>query len=94
MRTLDLANATAPLSQYARGVKKGPVILTTHGKPVAALILITNADLETVKLGTNPKFVALIQRSRARLKAEGGISSEEMRKRLGIHTTAKNGHRK
>jgi len=93
MKTLDLAKATAPLSQYARGVKKGPVILTTHGKPVAALILITNADLETVKLGTDSKFVALIRRSRARLKAEGGISSEEMRKRLGIHT-AKNGNRK
>ena len=93
MKTLDLAKATAPLSQYARGVKKGPVILTTHGKPIAALILITNADLETVKLGTDSKFVALIRRSRARLKAEGGISSEEMRKRLGIHT-AKNGNRK
>jgi hypothetical protein len=39
---------------------------------------------ETLKLSTHPKFLALIERSRARQKAEGGISSDEMRRRLGI----------
>jgi hypothetical protein len=36
--------------------------------------------METVALSTNPEFLALIERSRAR--AEGGISSEEMRRRF------------
>lgn len=43
-----------------------------------------NADLETVTLSTSPEFIDLIERSRARLRAEGGISPEEMRRQLGL----------
>jgi hypothetical protein len=39
-------------------------------------------DMETVSLTNNPKFIALIERSRARQKKEGGISTQEMRRRL------------
>ena len=63
---------------------KEPIILTVDGKPVAALMPIENADLETVALSTNPQFLALIERSRARQRSEAGISSEEMRHRLGL----------
>jgi antitoxin (DNA-binding transcriptional repressor) of toxin-antitoxin stability system len=83
MKTLEVAQATAPLADYARGVKNEPLILTINGKPVAALVPIENADLETVTLSTHPQFLALIERSRARQKTEGGMSSEEMRRRLG-----------
>lgn len=44
---------------------------------------ISNADIESVSLSSHPKFVALIERSRARQEVEGGISTEEMRRRLG-----------
>ncbi len=84
MKTLEMAKATAPLAEYAREVSKEPVILTVDGKPVAALVQIENADLETVTLSTHPQFLALIERSRTRQKAEGGISSTEMRRRLGL----------
>ena len=83
MKTIEVAKATMPLSTYAKGVNKEPVIITKGGKPVAALVSITNADIETVSLSNNPKFIALIERSRARQKSEGGISAEEMRQRLG-----------
>lgn len=49
---------------------------------MAALVSITNADIETVSLSSNPEFIALIERSRAKQKAEGGISTKEMRRRL------------
>ena len=84
MKTLEMAQATAPLAEYAKDVDKEPVVLTVGGKPVAALVPIENADLETVALSTHPQFLALIERSRARHKAEGGISGEEMRRRLGL----------
>ena len=84
MKMLELRNATASLAAYARHVRKEPVILTTHGKPVAALILITNADLETMMLSIHPKFRALIERSRARLKSERGVSGAELRRRLWL----------
>ena len=62
MKTVDVAKATLPLSDYAKKVKKQPVIVTKEGKPVAALVSITNADIETVSLSSNPKFIALIER--------------------------------
>ena len=84
MKTLDLQKATAPLAKYVRGVKKEPVVVTAHGKPVAALIYITSGDLETATLSTNPRFLAILKRSWARLRREGGIPAEEMRRRLGL----------
>jgi len=87
MKTLEMAKATAPLAEYARDVNREPVILTVRGKPVAVLVSVENADLETITLSTHPEFIALIERSRARHKAEGGVSSEEMRRRLGVKKT-------
>lgn len=89
MKMLEMTKATAPLAEYARDVNKEPVILTADGKPVAALVSIENADLETVTLSTHPQFIALIERSRARQKTEGGISSAEMRRRLGLKKTTR-----
>jgi antitoxin (DNA-binding transcriptional repressor) of toxin-antitoxin stability system len=83
MKTLEVAQATAPLADYARDMKNEPLILTMNGTPVAALIPLENADIETVTLSTHPQFLALIERSRTRQKTAGGISSEEMRRRLG-----------
>lgn len=84
MRIIERTEATASLAEYMTGVKKEPVIVTRKGKPIAALVSIENADLETVSLSINRKFLELIERSRARQRAEGGISSEEMRQRLGV----------
>ena len=82
MKTVEVSKATLPLSEYTKEVKKEPVIITREGKPVAVLVSIPNADIETVSLSNNLEFIALIERSRARQKSEGGISSEEMRRRL------------
>lgn len=84
MKTIEITEATASLAEYARRVSADPVIVTVGGKPVAALVAIENSDLETVSLSTNPEFLAIIERSRARQQAEGGISTKEMRRRLGL----------
>jgi antitoxin (DNA-binding transcriptional repressor) of toxin-antitoxin stability system len=84
MRTLEMDQATEPLAEYARRVKKAPVLLTVHGRPVAALVAVANADAETIALSINDRFLALIERSRARHKAEGGLSAAEMRKHMGL----------
>jgi len=88
VKTLEMKQATASLAEYARDVKSEPVIVTVAGKPVAALVAIENADAETVSLSTDPRFLALIERSRARHSAEGGITAPEMRRRLGLRRTA------
>jgi antitoxin (DNA-binding transcriptional repressor) of toxin-antitoxin stability system len=60
----------------------GPLIVTDHGTPVAALVAIENSDMETVALGENRDFIELIERSRSRVQAEGGISSGDLRRRF------------
>jgi antitoxin (DNA-binding transcriptional repressor) of toxin-antitoxin stability system len=84
MKTMETSRATAPLGEYAKNVRQEPLVLTVDGKPVAALVPIENADMETVTLSTHPQFLALIERSRTRQQREGGISGEEMRRRLGL----------
>ena len=79
-----MTEANSSLAEYARQLGLEPLVVTVDGKPVAALVAIENADMETVSLSTDPEFLALIERSRARQQTEGGISSDEMRRRLGI----------
>ncbi|MCA9440886.1 MAG: type II toxin-antitoxin system prevent-host-death family antitoxin [Candidatus Omnitrophica bacterium] len=82
MKIIEKDQATGALSEYATEIGEGPVVITNHGKPVAALVSIENADLETISLSTNPQFLELIERSRESVREEGGISSEELRGRF------------
>ncbi len=65
-------------------MRQEPVVVTDRGKPVMALMSIENADLETVSLSTDPRFIALIERSRALYKPGTGISLEEIRRKHGL----------
>jgi prevent-host-death family protein len=84
MKKIEMAKASGPLSEYAREARKNPIVVVKNGKPVAALVALRNADVETVSLSTSKEFLAIIERSRSRLKREGGISSNEIRRRLGL----------
>jgi prevent-host-death family protein len=84
MKVLEISKATASLADYANEVSNEPMVLTTNGKPVAALLSIADVDVESLSLSSNPEFLAILAESRARLKAEGGISSQEMWRRLGL----------
>lgn len=84
MKVIAIEDANLTLADYARDVETEPVVVTIDGKPVAALVAIENVDLETLSLSENPQFLALIERSRIRQQTAGGISSDEMRRRLGL----------
>jgi hypothetical protein len=84
MTKVEFKKASGPLSEYAEKARKDPVIVIKRGKPFAAVIPIRNADEETVALSTSRKFVAIIERSRNRVKKEGAISASELRRRLGL----------
>lgn len=84
MKTLELKEATASLADYVPSVEEEPLVLLANGKPVAALLAVEVEDLEALSLSTNPRFLELIERSRRRHEAEGGISPDEMRRRLGL----------
>lgn len=84
MKIVEIAQAQATLAEYASSLTEEPVIITSNGEPIAALVTLENVDLETISLSTNPKFIELIEQSRSRRRFEGGVSSTEMRRRIGL----------
>ena len=84
MTKVEFKKASAPLSEYAEKARKSPIIVIKGGKPFAAVVPLRNADDETVALSINHKFLKIIDRSRTRLKKEGGISARELRRRLAL----------
>lgn len=84
MKVIDRFQARESLGEFAEQVRDEPVVVTRDGKPIAALLPIGDSDWETVSLSLNPEFIEIIERSRARQRAKGGISSDEMRQRLGV----------
>jgi hypothetical protein len=75
--------AKASLSEYARQARKQTLIVTQKGRPILALIrLPPGTDLENLAVTTHPTFQAIMGRSEARYQAEGGLSTEQVRRRL------------
>lgn len=89
MKTLDVAEAKGSLASHARRLRGEPVILTQDREPLMVLVPVERgADVESVSLSMNPEFLALIERSRALHKPGSGLSTAEMRRRLGIKRKA------
>ena len=93
MKTLDIATATGSLARFTKALHHEAVLVTERGKPLAALVPIENADLETATLSTHPQFLALIERARRGHKRKGGITTKEMRRRLGLMPAPRKSHR-
>lgn len=82
MRVIEQQDATRPLAEYAAEIRSGAIVVTDHGHPVAALVPLDDADMETVKLSSAPQFMRLIEQARLAAKIEGGISAAEIRQRI------------
>jgi hypothetical protein len=82
MKIVEKSDATGSLGDYAGHIGEGPVVVTSEGEPMAVLLPIGDSGLESISLGTNQRFLELIDRSRSRARTEGGISSEDMRRRF------------
>src|SRR4051794_19095167 len=84
MKAIDVAEAATLLAKYTVDPNQEPVILTLKGKPVAVVLPAEGGDVESISVGLNPQFNALIERSRRRTETEGVISEEEIRRRHGL----------
>jgi prevent-host-death family protein len=83
IKVIRIEDTNKSLAEYAAESEEA-VVVTSDGKPVAALMPLEDADMETISLSTNPKFLRIIERSRKRQREEGSISSDQMRRRRGI----------
>jgi antitoxin (DNA-binding transcriptional repressor) of toxin-antitoxin stability system len=92
MKTVEMEQATAPLSENAEQARRegGAVVVTLRGKPVVTLSAVPKgADWESLAIANHPKFLKIMERSRLAHREQGGISPDEMRRRLGIKPARK-----
>jgi len=78
MTRVELTEATAPLADCARKARRGPVLLTRRGRPVAMLRLLTDEEREDYLVTTHPAFVELMRRSREACAPGSGIPLEKV----------------
>jgi hypothetical protein len=83
MKFIELSEVSALVPLLHSGSPE-PLIATENGATVAAIVPANEQDVEDLLLSVNPRFQAILEKSRDRLKAEGGVSSAEVRKRLGM----------
>jgi len=89
MKVVEMDDARGSLSEYARKNRRDAVVVTRHGKPVSALLpLESGADLERLSLSMNPRFHAILGRSRAEVKGGKVMSSDEVRRLFGLKRKA------
>jgi antitoxin (DNA-binding transcriptional repressor) of toxin-antitoxin stability system len=83
MKTIEMAEATAPLADYARGNRKETLIITRRGRPIAALTPIgPRTDPENITVSNSREFRALIARSRRAHPPGTGLTTAEVRRTL------------
>jgi antitoxin (DNA-binding transcriptional repressor) of toxin-antitoxin stability system len=76
------SDCSTSLADYVRSLGREPAIAAFNGKPVAVLVAI--ADIESVALSYNPQFLEIIDRAREQKKVGKVMSSEDVRKKLGL----------
>ena len=58
--------------------KRGPIVITRNGKPVAILLApVNDEDVENLVLARSPRLKKLLDKSRKSIKAGRGLSSKE-----------------
>ncbi len=90
MKTLEISGTSPRLDEVIDSLREEPLVLTREGQPLAVLLPVAGSDPETVSLSLNPQFLALLEASARRHHTEGGISLEEMRRRLGVERPSTN----
>jgi prevent-host-death family protein len=78
MKIAPVVEVKAKFSAYLDESKNGPIIVTKNGKPVAVLLAVTDEEeLERLILVYSPKFQAILEKSKAQIRAGSGLAHED-----------------
>jgi PHD/YefM family antitoxin component YafN of YafNO toxin-antitoxin module len=81
----------ADFAGYVRATKKGPVVVTNKGKPVAVLLKSgSEDDLERLLMGHSRKLQAIMEAARRRFRQGRGIPHETFWKEVEAENAGKN----
>ncbi len=83
MKTMEMPSSNRQLRKMVHEAQGEPILLVSDGRPLAALVGVEDMDVESLSLGTNPKFLRILRRSFSELKRGKKLSLVEMRRRVG-----------
>ena len=77
MKIATQQEVAADFAEYVKATKKGPVVVTSNGKPIAVLLRSESEDdLERLLMGHSPKLQSILEAARQRFRAGRGILHE------------------
>ncbi len=77
MKVATQSEVAAHFNEYVKAAKKGPVVVTNKGKPVAVLLNSgSEDDLERLLMGHSPKLQSILEAARRRFREGRGIPHE------------------
>jgi prevent-host-death family protein len=80
----------ADFAAYVKATRKGPVVVTRKGKPVAVLLSPgSEDDLERLLMGHSPELQAILQAARKRFREGRGIPHEAFWKEVEAESAGK-----
>jgi antitoxin (DNA-binding transcriptional repressor) of toxin-antitoxin stability system len=69
LKEIELSLAVRSLADYAADLGDEILLVTKRRRPVAVVVPLKNIDRESVALSYDPKFLAIIEKSRADIAA-------------------------
>lgn len=87
IQTIEITQAIRPLAEYVHQVSNHVTVVTVNGNPMAAVVALaeTDWDWESLSVSQNPQFLAILERSRESQQTSKGLTSDEVRARLGLN---------
>ncbi len=77
MKIASVADVKAHFSAYVKAIALGPIVVTQNGKPVAALVAVSDEEeLERLLMAHSPRLQEILDAARQRLQAGQGIPNE------------------
>ena len=82
MKTIEIAEASRSLSDYAKAMDEDILVVTAYQKRTAALVSLKHVDRESLALSTSPEFIDIIEAARAEFRSRKTFSLEEMKREV------------
>jgi PHD/YefM family antitoxin component YafN of YafNO toxin-antitoxin module len=82
VKKIKLSEASKPLAEYAAELEDEMIVVTSEGKPLAAVIPLRhmeNVDAESLALSSSRAFMEIIEDARGEFKAGKTLTLDEMK---------------
>lgn len=95
MKIATQNEVAADFAEYVKAAKKGPVVVTSKGEPVAVLFGAEGKDdLERLLMGHSSKLQSILEAARSRFREGRGIPHETFWKEVEAENAGKSAKRR